>query len=44
MRNFALLWLLKVDQISYDKNIGNLFSKYQLLLLDQARSSFDTYN
>ena len=44
MRNFALLWLLKVDQIPYDKNIGNLFSKYQLLLFDQASSSFDTYN
>ena len=35
--------ILKMDvfQIAYNKNIGKLLLKYELLLLDQANSSFD---
>ena len=34
---------LKIDvfEIPYNKNIAKLFSKYEVLLLDQANSSFD---
>ena len=34
---------LKIDvfEIPYNKNIGKLLSKYELLLLDQANSSSD---
>ena len=32
---------INVFEIPDNKNIGKLFSKYELLLLDQADSSFD---
>ena len=32
---------MDVFQIAYNKNIGKLLLKYELLLLDQANSSFD---